>query len=253
MTGRVLIVLSGADRVPLTNGKFYQTGFWLSELADPLKHFYNAGMDVDFTTPGGKKPSIDPQSIKMISSDKRDEYMKLIKPIEQLWAPVPLEDWQLPMLDKHAAIFIPGGHAPMADLRDNPDLRRILPHFHLNNKPTIALCHGPVAFLSATEPDGSLIYKGYRMTCFSNLEEQLMESMGIIPGPLPYYVANELRRHGVTVDNRLLSFIPQMVRDREVLTGQDPFASDKVGEEGVKMIKEWIGLQTPYLSKPYPW
>jgi putative intracellular protease/amidase len=51
MAGRVLIVVSGYDRVALTNGKVYRTGFWLNELAEPLKHFFDAGMDVDFISP----------------------------------------------------------------------------------------------------------------------------------------------------------------------------------------------------------
>jgi putative intracellular protease/amidase len=253
MTGRVLIVVSGADRVPLTNGKFYMTGFWLNELAEPLKHFYDAKLDVDFTSPGGKKPSMDPNSLKMISAGKRDAYLDLVRPIEELWSPVPMESWQLPELDKYTAIFIPGGHAPMADLWNNPDLGRILPHFHKNNKPTIAICHGPAAFLSALGPDGCLIYKGYQMTCYSNLEEQLIEHMGVVPGPVPFYVADELRNHGVIVRNRLMSFMPHVVRDREVITGQDPFAADRLGQDAVRMIRDWLGLQTPYLDRPYPW
>jgi putative intracellular protease/amidase len=249
MKGRVLVVVSGADKLPLTNGKFYETGFWLSELADPLKRFLAAGMDADFTSPGGKKPSIDPNSLKMISGGRRDEDLKLVRSMDQLWAPVPLADWHLDQLDMHTAIFFPGGHAPMADLWKEPDLGRVLQHFHLNEKPTMAICHGPAAFLSTLGADGCLLYKGYQMTCYSNLEEQLAEHMGVVPGPVPFYVADELRRHGVIVKNRLLSFVPHLVRDREVLTGQDPFAADKLGEEGVKMINDWIGRQMPYLSE----
>lgn len=253
MTGRVLIIMSGADHVPLTNGKSYGTGFWLSELAEPMKHFYGAGMDVDFASPGGLTPSVDPNSLKMIQPGKREQYLAMLKPVSELWSPVPLEDWQLPMLDKHAAIFIPGGHAPMADLRDNADLGRILPHFHKTGKPTIAICHGPVGLLSATGEDGGWIYRGYRMTCYSDLEEQIGEHTGRVPGRVPYYVADELRKQGAIVRNRLVSFLPHVIRDRELLTGQDPFAADKLGAEAVRMIKDWIGLQTPYLNRPYPW
>jgi putative intracellular protease/amidase len=253
MTGRVLIVMSGTDRVPLTNGKYYMTGFWLNELAEPLKHFYDAGMDVDFASPGGKKPSVDPNSLKMISPGKRDELSGLIKPIEELWAPIPLDRIDSPTVETYAGIFIPGGHAPMVDLKDNPDLGRILTQSHLNNKPTIAICHGPVGFLSCVQPEGSWIYKGYHMTCYSKLEEHIGEELGQIPGHLPYYVSDELRKHGAIVKNSIVSFIPHVMRDREMLTGQDPFAADRLGKEAVKMIRDWIGLQTPYLSKPYPW
>ena len=35
-----------------------------------------------------------------------------------------------------SGVFIPGGHAPLTDLGDKPDLGRILLHFHNANKPT---------------------------------------------------------------------------------------------------------------------
>jgi putative intracellular protease/amidase len=35
-----------------------------------------------------------------------------------------------------SGIFIPGGHAPMTDLGDNPELGRIILHFHSQVKPT---------------------------------------------------------------------------------------------------------------------
>jgi putative intracellular protease/amidase len=253
MTGRVLIVVSGADRILLANDKYYRTGFWLSELAEPLKHFYDADMDPEFASPGGRKPSVDPNSLKMVAPGKQGEYHELVRLIEGLWAPAPLESLELPELEKYAAIFLAGGHAPMVDLRGNPDLGRILLHFHANDKPTIAIGHGPVGLLSAVAPDGSWPYEGYRMTCYSNMGEQIVEHLGQVSGPLPYYVADELGRRGAIVKNRVLAFFPNVVRDRELLTGQDMFAASKLGEEAVKMIKSWIGLQTPYLDKPYPW
>ena len=39
-------------------------------------------------------------------------------------------------LASFSGVFIPGGHAPLADLGDNPDLGRILWHFHNAGKPT---------------------------------------------------------------------------------------------------------------------
>lgn len=41
-----------------------------------------------------------------------------------------------------AGVFVPGGHAPLTDLGDNPDLGRILLHFHNARKPTGASSPG---------------------------------------------------------------------------------------------------------------
>jgi putative intracellular protease/amidase len=39
-------------------------------------------------------------------------------------------------LETFDGVFVPGGHAPLSDLGDNPELGRILLHFHNRNKPT---------------------------------------------------------------------------------------------------------------------
>lgn len=128
----------------------------------------------------------------------------------------------------------------MVDLKDDPDLGNVLLHFHDNNKPTAAICHGPIALLSA-QMDHNWPYKGYRMTCFSKLEEQMQEEVThMIPGPLPYYISDALRQAGAIVKNSLLSFIPHIIRDRELLTGQDPFAADKLGKEFAGMLQDFI-------------
>lgn len=39
-------------------------------------------------------------------------------------------------LGSYDGVFIPGGHAPLSDLGNNPELGRILWHFHNAGKPT---------------------------------------------------------------------------------------------------------------------
>jgi putative intracellular protease/amidase len=77
MSQKILIVVSGVDRVPLKNGKYYQTGFWLNELIQPVKHLLANGYELDFTSPGGKKPSIDPNSLKMLPDNVREDYIRV--------------------------------------------------------------------------------------------------------------------------------------------------------------------------------
>jgi hypothetical protein len=42
-------------------------------------------------------------------------------------------------LTTFAAVFIPGGHAPLKDLGGDAELGRILRHFHEENKPTAVM------------------------------------------------------------------------------------------------------------------
>jgi len=93
-------------------------------------------------------------------------------------------------LDRYAAVFVPGGQAPVVDLMQDPDVGTILRHFHEHQKPTALLCHGPIALAAAMpaahEFRAALIasdkaraaelakgwpYAGCRMTIFSATEE----------------------------------------------------------------------------------
>jgi hypothetical protein len=57
-------------------------------------------------------------------------------------------------LNTFDGVFIPGGHAPLTDLGDNPELGRILLHFHSKGKPTG----------TPTLPQHSIRFQGYSST-----------------------------------------------------------------------------------------
>jgi putative intracellular protease/amidase len=66
------------------------------------------------------------------------------------------------------AVFAPGGHGPMVDLADNPDVGRVIGILHAKNAPIASLCHGPAMLLSAPgRDDGQWLFDGYRLTCFT--------------------------------------------------------------------------------------
>jgi putative intracellular protease/amidase len=142
------------------------------------------------------------------------------------------------------AIFVPGGHPPMVDLMDNPDLGEILRYFHANDKLTTLLCHGPVAIAAALpkakefrsalsrgdeEQARKLAegwqYAGYRMTVFSNDEEHWVEDTYMEGRKVPFYVNDALRIAGgkVEISDKGI-FQAHAVQDRELITGQNPFS-----------------------------
>ena len=143
-------------------------------------------------------------------------------------------------MGRYAGLFIPGGHAPLIDLANNPDVGALLRHFHEAGKPTAAICHGPIALLSAQRDPGSYqrmlargetpaatdwLYKGYRMTIFSDPEEQVFE--GSLKGQrLLFYPAKAMATAGGDMAYAK-AWQPNVVVDRELITGQNPF-SDKL-------------------------
>ncbi|HEU5077021.1 MAG TPA: hypothetical protein VFU02_22680, partial [Polyangiaceae bacterium] len=61
--GKVLFVLSAAGQQVLLNGKRRPTGNFLNELYEPYRVLKNAGYAIVAATPGGRTPSVDPESL----------------------------------------------------------------------------------------------------------------------------------------------------------------------------------------------
>lgn len=68
---------------------------------------------------------------------KKDEQMiEKMRLESNLYAPRPFREISDAELTSFSGIFIPGGHAPLTDLGADPELGRILLHFHNRQKPT---------------------------------------------------------------------------------------------------------------------
>jgi len=173
--------------------------------------------------------------------------------VPQLQNPLSLQEVIAGGLDQYAAIFIPGGHAPMIDLMASSELGQILRHFHDASKPTALLCHGAVALVAAvTNPQayqqaiiagdlpaaeaqvGSWPYAGYHMTAFSTAEEQLAAPS--IGGEVQFNIETALQEAGLIVEVTT-PWKSEVVHDRELLTGQNPYSDKELGQDLVQVLK----------------
>ncbi|PVH92200.1 ThiJ/PfpI family protein [Periconia macrospinosa] len=245
---KVLIIMSDASSFPLYNvgpeGKTIQqpSGYFLMELAKPLQALLDAGYEVTFASPEGKEPTPDPLSTSLLAFagnfyEKRRE-MDLIERMKQengFSRPRKFSEISDDELKSFDGVFIPGGHAPLADLGDNPDLGRILWHFHSQQKPTAAICHGPWAFLS-TKHGGKkeFAYKGYKLTSWSDAEEKFMET-AVFRGEVPK-VESALRAEGAEMVEGVKTSLGHITVDREVVSGANPVAADSLGKKFVEML-----------------
>ena len=143
-----------------------------------------------------------------------------------------LSDQDLASFD---AVFAPGGHGPMVDLVDNPDVARLLVALHEKTAPIASLCHGPALLLSAPErADGQWLFDGYRMTCFTDEEEDQTE-----PGRLglPWYVDTALKNAGAVFDDGPSAWVSHVVVDRHLITGQNPGSTGAVAGAVIKALR----------------
>jgi putative intracellular protease/amidase len=123
------------------------------------------------------------------------------------------------------AVFFPGGHGPMVDLKGNADVARILAAFHARAKPIAALCHGPAALLAAGDinADGGWMFEGYRLTSFTDIEE-LQTKPGQVG--MPWLLESELKNRGAVFDDAPAAWVSHVVVDRNLITAQNPASAE---------------------------
>ncbi len=255
----ILVVMSDKDSMELKAGKTYKTGFYLSELMEPVREFINAGHTITFATPTGVAPTIDPNShnLQYFKNDK-DYYnlhinlLKSLKITDPMQSPVVSFNRVMQIgIDKYDAFFAPGGHAPMQDLIIDDQLGEILFAFHQSNKPTGLVCHGPIILLSSltnndefvadlksgkdVSPPQDWIYSNYNMTVFSNSEETIATKY-YIDGEMYFFPEDALKKAGGIYSKSKEDWAKNVVTDRELITGQNPASALGVAKEILKRI-----------------
>lgn len=151
-------------------------------------------------------------------------------------------------------------------------------HFHRRAKPTAAICHGPVAFLSLADKKDTtkpfayqvsiirrtfpiflsyfdLFFQSYKMTAYTNTEEMVNEvSWGL--HKLKIHVQSELEKHGARFQSAMIPMGSHVVVDRELVgclfwrrgrpcltfllqvTGQNPASASALADAFLKKLDE---------------
>ncbi|HET6268946.1 MAG TPA: type 1 glutamine amidotransferase domain-containing protein [Arthrobacter sp.] len=228
----ILMVVSAADSLTMRDGSEHPTGYWAEELVVSHQTLTGAGHAVQLATPGGRKPTVDAVSLTADAAggqERAEGFRTYIASLDaELSAPLVLADVDAFAYD---AIVLPGGHGPMADLYRDADLGTLLAQADRAGKVIAPFCHGPAGLLSATADDGTFVYAGRRLTVFSNEEE-----LGGGTGPnTPWFVEDALKEKGAVVDNGA-AWSSHVVRDGNLITGQNPQSSEDVAKEVLKAL-----------------
>ena len=251
--GEILVLLSSENVMQLADGKTEPTGYYLNEFGVPAKALVDAGYKLVLATPKGNAPSVDKKSVIPQYFDGGESQMRdiqtFVASIEGIDDTLSLSEVIGQGLKEFEGVFIPGGHAPLIDLANNPQVGEILSHFHSEGKPTAAICHGPIALLSGqSNPQAfelalksgeqasseSWIYDGYKMTIFSTPEEAYFEST-LNDATLLYYPADAMAQAGGKMEFKEM-WAPNVVVDRELITGQNPFSDELLAEKLLQQL-----------------
>ncbi|MGD1217140.1 MULTISPECIES: type 1 glutamine amidotransferase domain-containing protein [Streptomyces] len=229
---KILFVMTGARYWVLKDGTRYATGYWAEEFAAPYKAVTEAGHEVVVATPDGVIPNVDMMSLRPSMAGGEEGALELeaiIRSAEVMRRPIKLSDVRL---EDYDAVYLPGGHGPMSDLAFDADAGRILTEQLASGKPLAIVCHAPAAML-ATRIHGESPFKGYRVTGFTNEEE---EAVGLASRST-WLLETDLKEK-VGVDySRGPIWEPYMVEDRNLITGQNPHSAAILADRLLTILK----------------
>lgn len=225
---KVLFVLTSHDQLGDTGKK---TGFWVEEFAAPYYVLHDAGVDVTLASPKGGQPPIDPKSAEpdaQTEATRRFDRDQVTR--QRLANTLPLSQVRAQDYD---AVFYPGGHGPLWDLSQHPDSIALIEEFYRQQKPVVAVCHGPAVLAEARTPAGEPLVKGKRVTGFTNTEEEAVQLTQVVP----FLVEDRLKALGGEF-SKAADWQPYVVRDGLLITGQNPASSEPAAKELLRILKK---------------
>lgn len=230
---RILMIVTAAAGLELADGTVHPTGFWAEELVVAHRALVAAGHEVVIATPGGAPAPVDPGSLDPAvvgDAAKVAEFEAYLRGLDaELAHPLSLDEQDA---GAFAAVVLPGGHGPMADLAHDPAVGAALIAFDDAGKVVAPFCHGPAALLSAVRTDGSFAFAGRRLTVFTDEEERT----GGLGAGTPWWVASTLADRGAIVEagEPWSSFV---VRDGNLISGQNPQSSEAVARAVIDALR----------------
>lgn len=238
---KVLMIATQERYLMTRGGKFFSTGNHPVEMLLPVHHLDAAGFEVDVVTPSG-----DPAKLEMWAFPDEDETVKATyeKYKGKLKKPGKLSD-AVKNLGKdsgYIGLFIPGGHGVLNDIPDSEDVKKALFWARDNDRYVISLCHGPAGLLAASigEKPEDFMFRDYEMCVFpDSLDTGANIEIGYIPGPLQWLVGERLEALGVKILNADIT--GKVHRDRKLLTGDSPLASNNLGKLAATALLEEVG------------
>lgn len=228
---RILMIATDERYILMQNDKFFSTGNHPVEMLLPMFHLDNAGFEFDIATLSGNPVKLElwamPHEEKVVIDTFKKYSEKLKQPLKLSEILESVTGNNSP----YAGVFIPGGHGVLAKIPHSLDVKKVLKWAVSNDKYVITLCHGPASLLAAAvdEKPDDYIFKGYQVCVFpDSLDKGPNIEIGYMPGPLQWLVGENLQKLGVEILNKGIS--GQVHRDRKVLTGDSPLASNNLGK-----------------------
>ncbi len=227
MDKKILVVLTSVPKYPNLERA---TGLWLGEAVHFVKKIEEAGYAVDYVSPEGGYTPIDPHSLAMAESVDWEWYQDkaFMSRLGNTLKPSEVNP------DDYVAIYYAGGHGVIWDFPDNEPLQAISRSIYESGGYVSSVCHGAAGLLNIKLSDGSLLVNGKKATGFSNEEEMLAELDQFVP----FLTETELVKRGVLYEKATLPWVPFVVEDHRLVTGQNPASGGAVADLLLKSLEK---------------
>ncbi|KUJ53150.1 type 1 glutamine amidotransferase domain-containing protein [Chryseobacterium sp. JAH] len=222
MKAKVLIIVSNANAIGPNKRR---TGTFLSEVAHPYAEFEKADYQIDFASLTGESPFLDALNL----ADDSDNLKFLTgKGWEDMHKAAKLSDVDV---NNYDVVFIPGGLAPMVDMPENTELKKVIVEAYERNAIIGAVCHGPVSLLNAKLSNGTYLVNGKNIASFTTEEEDNYARTDV-----PFDLQAALTEQGA-IFHAAEAWSANSIADGNLVTGQNPASAKGVGEKIVAIME----------------
>jgi putative intracellular protease/amidase len=243
MDKRILFIVTSNSRMGDTGRP---TGVWAEELAAPYYAFIDAGADVELASPRGGPVPFDPGSVKPAGQNDAVVERLLADPAAQRKVAATRKASEINATD-FDAVFLPGGHGTMWDLPDDSGVTHAVETAFAAGKVVASVCHGAAGLVSARRPDGKPLVEGRQVNSFTDAEERAAGLIDVVP----FKLESRLRELGGRFDGAP-NWQPHVVRDGQLITGQNPKSSLLVADRVLDALGLTKDKPLPEESRPAP-
>ncbi|MEZ5279112.1 MAG: sulfatase-like hydrolase/transferase [Acidimicrobiales bacterium] len=200
------------------------TGVFASELTVPYYAFVDAGMTVEVASPLGGVIPVDPQSLKpAIRAEADDRLLGDPTLRSQLNESAAIGDLNM---DDYDIVYLAGGWGAAFDLGTSEVLGQQISAANRAGAVLGGVCHGPLGLVRATNPEGTPLVAGRRIT---SVTDKQVRELGI--SSTPQHPETELRAVGARFESstaRRDVLANHWVVDGNIVTGQNQNAAPMV-------------------------
>jgi putative intracellular protease/amidase len=221
---KALIVVTSNQRFGELRRK---TGWWLEEVAHFHQYMKEAGIEVDFASPGGGRAPMDPKSDQ--SDELNDAFEQDAEAMRKLARTMPVSEVDP---GDYAVVYFAGGHGTMWDFAEDPHIQRIAARVYEDGQVVAAVCHGLAALLEVRLASGERLIAGKPLTGFSNAEESLLG----LSDDVPFLLEDELEARGATHEQAFFPFASHVVVSDRLVTGQNPASTDDTAKAVLELL-----------------